>query len=65
MKTLDSLRQEYNRLKNMPNEYKWKYEANREIYFKREESIKREDKYHLLQKGMLVGLVIFLFFQTK
>jgi len=64
-KLLDSLRLEHYNLKNAPNEYKWKYEANREIYFKREESIKRDEKYHFLQKIMLVGLVVFLFSQLK
>jgi hypothetical protein len=46
-------------------QYKWKYEANREIYFKREETIQRDEKYHVLQKMLLVGLVIFQFFQLK
>jgi hypothetical protein len=62
---LDSLRLVHYNLQNAPNEYKWKYEANREIYFKREETIQRDEKYHVLQKMLLVGLVIFQFFQLK
>ncbi len=55
---------QYN-LQNAPNEYKWKYEANREIYFKREEGIRVDNKYHLVQKLLLVGLIVFQFYQIK
>ena len=62
---LDSLRLVQYNLQNAPNEYKWKYEANREIYFKREETAKVDSKYHLLQKLLLVGIIVFQFYQIK
>lgn len=62
---LDSLRTEYNFLKNAPNEYKWKYEANREIYLKREEFVQKDNKFHFLQKMLLVGIIILQFSQLK
>lgn len=65
VKILDSLRAEYNFLKNAPNEYKWKYEANREIYLKREEFILRDNKYTLIGSLGLVGIIIFQFFHLK
>ena len=65
VKILDSLRKEYNFLKNAPNEYKWKYEANREIYFKRETSIEKSEKFHFLQKILLVGVIVLQFFSLK
>jgi len=49
----------------MPNEYKWKYEANREIYFRREKTADEERRLDVLQKMLLVGLVTFLFFHIK
>lgn len=62
---LDSLRLVQYNLQNAPNEYKWKYEANREIYFKREESIQKDEKFHFLQKTLLVGIIVVQFFSLK
>jgi len=62
---LDSLRTEYISLKNAPNEYKWKYDANREIYFKREETIRRDEKWHFIQKLGLVAVIVVQFFSLK
>lgn len=62
---LDSLRLVYHNLKNAPNEYKWKYEANREIYFKREESIQKDEKFQFLQKILLVAVIVVQFFSLK
>ena len=62
---LDSLRLVQYNLQNAPNEYKWKYEANREIYFKREESVQKDNKFHFLQKILLVGIILFQFSQLK
>jgi len=46
-------------------QYKWKYEANREIYFKREELIQKDEKFQFLQKILLVGIIVFQFFKLK
>jgi len=62
---LDSLRLVHYNLQNAPNEYKWKYEANREIYFKREETVKIDEKFHFLQKTLLIGIILFQFSQLK
>lgn len=62
---LDSLRLVHYNLQNAPNEYKWKYEANKEIYFKREEYIKKDNQYSLVGKLALVGIILFQFFQLK
>lgn len=62
---LDSLRLVQYNLQNAPNEYKWKYEANKEIYFKREESIKTRERLSTLQKMILVGIIMLQIYQLK
>jgi len=46
-------------------QYKWKYEANREIFFRREDSIDTMEKYHLAQKIILIAIILIQFQSLK
>lgn len=46
-------------------QYKWKYEANREIFFRRESSIDTMEKYHLAQKIILIAIIVLQFQSLK
>lgn len=42
-------------------QYKWKYEANREIFFKEEKSHRFDAKLHEASKLILVGIILLQF----
>jgi len=42
-------------------QYKWKYEANREIFFKEEKSRRFDQKLHEASKLILVGIILLQF----
>jgi hypothetical protein len=46
-------------------QYKWKYEANRDIFFRRESSIDTMEKYHLAQKIILIAIILVQFQSLK
>ena len=46
-------------------QYKWKYEANRDIFFRREKSIDSMEKYHLAQKIILMAIIVLQFQSLK
>lgn len=43
-------------------QYKWKYEANREIFFKEEKSHRVDQKLHEASKLILVGIILLQFY---
>ena len=62
---VDSLKSKHDSLKTVivdVSQYKWKYEANREIFFKAQKEEKFRTKMHELGKFLLVGVVILQFF---
>lgn len=64
-KLLDSLRLVHYNLQNAPNEYKWRYEANREIYLRREKSIQEDKKWSTFASLGLIGIILLQFFYLK
>ena len=62
---VDSLKSKQDSLKTViadVNQYKWKYEANREIFFKAQKEERFRTKMHELGKFLLVAVVVLQFF---
>ena len=61
---IDSLQFKYDSLGRViydAMQYKWKYEANREIFFKEEKSHRFDLKLHEASKLILVGIILLQF----
>lgn len=61
---IDSLQHKYDSLGRVmydAAQYKWKYEANREIFFKMEKDEEKRTKLHEISKVLLVGIIILQF----
>jgi len=61
---IDSLQHKYDSLGRVmydAAQYKWKYEANREIFFKMEKDEEKRTKLHEISKILLVGIIILQF----
>lgn len=61
---IDSLQHKYDSLGKViydAMEYKWKYEANKEIFFKQEKSHRLDLKLHEVSKLILVGIILLQF----
>jgi uncharacterized protein with von Willebrand factor type A (vWA) domain len=62
---IDSLQRKYDSLGRViydAMQYKWKYEANREIFFKEEKSHRFDQKLHEASKLILVGIILVQFY---
>jgi hypothetical protein len=59
----DSIYQTIYQTKDSFYNWKWKYEANRNTYYKRETEVEKDKKYDLAQKIILIAIIV-LQFQT-
>ena len=61
----DSLYQTIYQTKDSFYNWKWKYEANRNIYFAREAEKDKEKKYDIAQKIILIAIILLQFQSLK
>ena len=57
----DSINQEVRLKQDSFYNWKWKYEANRETYFRREKDYYKNEKIHEFSKIILVGIILLQF----
>lgn len=61
---IDSLQNKYDSLGRLiydAMQYKWKYEANREIFLSQEKDQRSRDRLHEISKGLLILIVLIQF----
>jgi hypothetical protein len=61
----DSIYQTIYQAKDSFYNWKWKYEANRNTYYKRETEVEKDKKYDLAQKIILIAIIVFQFQTIK
>ncbi len=61
---IDSLQRKYDSLGRLmydAMQYKWKYEANREIFLSQEKDQRSRDRLHEISKGLLILIILIQF----
>jgi hypothetical protein len=61
----DSIYQTIYQAKDSFYNWKWKYEANRNTYYKREAEVEKDKKYDLAQKLILIAIIVLQFQSIK
>jgi len=61
----DSLYQTIYQTKDSFYNWKWKYEANRNTYYKRETEVQKDKKYDFAQKVILIAIIVLQFQSIK
>ena len=61
----DSLFNTISLVKDSFYDWKWKYEANRNTYYKRETEVQKDKKYDFAQKIILIAIIVLQFQSLK
>jgi hypothetical protein len=61
----DSLNKEIYLKQDSFYNWKWKYEANRNIYYAREAEVQKDKKYDFAQKVILIAIIVLQFQSIK
>ena len=61
----DSLNKEIYLKQDSFYNWKWKYEANRNTYYKRETEVEKDKKYDFAQKIILIAIIVLQFQSIK
>jgi hypothetical protein len=61
----DSLFNTISLVKDSFYDWKWKYEANRNTYYKRETEVEKDKKYDFAQKIILIAIIVLQFQSLK
>ena len=61
----DSINKEIHLKQDSFYNWKWKYEANRNTYYKRETEVEKDKKYDFAQKIILIAIIVLQFQSLK